>query len=233
MKSLFSRESFVQICLGQSNLQICADAARCHKMNLSHSGFLKNWNSLLGKSRFLKVGVGIACDAHMVFNDHNVTVEPFLSFILMLNIVEGMMQYLFNEKGRRYLDATAGIVTVFYGQCHPRAIEEQNKLLQHATTIYLHHVISDFTEELASKMLKNLHFSGCVPESAFLSFLPELSSLELSSFAFPGLLSTFVFVLESPISTFMPSKLHAETIFLLCLCARLGEELRSNGGIFC
>lgn len=76
-----------------------------------------------------------------------------------LNIVEGKMQYLFDESGRRYLDAFAGIVTVSCGHCHPEvlnAIIEQSKLLQHATTIYLHHAITDFAEELASKMPGNL-----------------------------------------------------------------------------
>ncbi|KAI3978471.1 hypothetical protein MKX01_015646 [Papaver californicum] len=76
-----------------------------------------------------------------------------------LNIVEGKMQYLFDENGRRYLDAFAGIVTVSCGHCHPdivNAVVEQTKLLQHATTIYLHHQIADFAEALASKMPGNL-----------------------------------------------------------------------------
>ncbi|KAG2716524.1 hypothetical protein I3760_03G130900 [Carya illinoinensis] len=76
-----------------------------------------------------------------------------------LNIVEGKMQYLFDENGRRYLDAFAGIVTVSCGHCHPEilsAIIQQSNLLQHATTIYLHHAIADFAEALASKMPGNL-----------------------------------------------------------------------------
>ena len=69
------------------------------------------------------------------------------------------MQYLFDENGRRYLDAIAGIVTVSCGHCHPdivKAINTQNEILQHATTIYLHHAIADFAEALASKMSGNL-----------------------------------------------------------------------------
>lgn len=69
------------------------------------------------------------------------------------------MQYLFDEDGRRYLDAFAGIVTVSCGHCHPvvlKAIMEQSQLLQHATTIYLHHAVADFAEALASKMPGNL-----------------------------------------------------------------------------
>ncbi|KAK9835307.1 hypothetical protein WJX81_000697 [Elliptochloris bilobata] len=37
-------------------------------------------------------------------------------------ITEGRMQYLYDEKGRRYLDAFAGIVTVSVGHCHPRVV---------------------------------------------------------------------------------------------------------------
>lgn len=69
------------------------------------------------------------------------------------------MQYLFDESGKRYLDAFAGIVTVSCGHCHPdvvNAVVEQTRLLQHTTTIYLHHAIVEFAEALASKMPGNL-----------------------------------------------------------------------------
>lgn len=72
------------------------------------------------------------------------------------------MQFLYDDTGRRYLDAFAGIVTVSCGHCHPEvvnAIIEQSKLLQHTTTIYLNHAIGDFAEELASKMPGNLKVS--------------------------------------------------------------------------
>jgi len=68
-------------------------------------------------------------------------------------IVEGKMQYLFDETGRRYLDAFGGIVTVSVGHCHPRvmaAVNGQNALLQHATTIYLHPTIAQYAKKLAS-----------------------------------------------------------------------------------
>lgn len=69
------------------------------------------------------------------------------------------MQYLYDETGKRYLDAFAGIVTVSCGHCHPdvvNAVVEQSQLLQHTTTIYLHHAIVEFAEALASKMPGNL-----------------------------------------------------------------------------
>ncbi len=72
-----------------------------------------------------------------------------------LMIVEGKMQYLWDETGRRYLDGFAGIVTVSVGHCHPQVIEkvrEQTGRLQHTTTIYLHPAIAQFAQKLASKM---------------------------------------------------------------------------------
>ncbi len=70
-------------------------------------------------------------------------------------IVEGYMQYLFDETGRRYLDLFGGIVTVSVGHCHPKVIEKtkaQIDRLQHTTTIYLHPLIGQLAKKLAEKM---------------------------------------------------------------------------------
>jgi len=70
-------------------------------------------------------------------------------------IVNGHMQWLFDEKGERYLDMFAGIVTVSVGHCHPKvldAVREQNERLQHTTTIYLHPNIAKFGKKLASTL---------------------------------------------------------------------------------
>lgn len=72
-----------------------------------------------------------------------------------LMIVEGHMQYLFDETGRRYLDLFAGIVTVSVGHCHPkvtRAMQDQLGMLAHTTTIYLHPNIARMAAKLASKL---------------------------------------------------------------------------------
>lgn len=76
-----------------------------------------------------------------------------------LMIVEGHMQWLFDETGRRYLDMFAGIVTVSCGHCHPRitkAIHDQVDTLQHSTTIYLHPGMPALAKKLASKMPEGL-----------------------------------------------------------------------------
>src|SRR5437867_230159 len=72
-----------------------------------------------------------------------------------LMIVEGYMQYLYDETGRRYLDLCACIVTVSIGHCHPKVVarvRNQMETLQHTTTIYLHPNMPLFATKLASKM---------------------------------------------------------------------------------
>ncbi|HUQ47614.1 MAG TPA: aspartate aminotransferase family protein [Gemmatimonadaceae bacterium] len=70
-------------------------------------------------------------------------------------IVEGHMQWLYDETGKRYLDMFGGIVTVSCGHCHPKitkAIHDQVDTLQHGTTIYLHPGMPSLAKKLASKM---------------------------------------------------------------------------------
>jgi alanine-glyoxylate transaminase/(R)-3-amino-2-methylpropionate-pyruvate transaminase len=72
-----------------------------------------------------------------------------------LMIVEGFMQYLWDETGRRYLDMFAGIATVSCGHCHPaivKRMQEQIATLPHGTTIYLHPNVAQLAKKLASKM---------------------------------------------------------------------------------
>src|SRR4051812_24647123 len=79
----------------------------------------------------------------------------FLYYKNPMLFVEGKGQYLFDEKGRRYLDALGGIVTISVGHCHPHVVaaaNKQNETLQHSTTIYLHPNIVEFAEKLTSKM---------------------------------------------------------------------------------
>ncbi|QDT72699.1 aspartate aminotransferase family protein [Lacipirellula limnantheis] len=74
-----------------------------------------------------------------------------------LLLVEGHMQYLWDETGKRYLDAFAGIVTVSVGHCHPaivKKVQEQVGKLQHVTTIYLHPTIGEFGKKLAEHFPK-------------------------------------------------------------------------------
>jgi alanine-glyoxylate transaminase/(R)-3-amino-2-methylpropionate-pyruvate transaminase len=101
----------------------------------------------------------------------------FLYYKRPLMIVEGKGQYVFDEQGRRYLDALGGIVTISIGHCHPEVVEaarRQNELLQHATTIYLHPNIAEYAQKLAAKMpgdLKVCYFVNSGSEANDLALL--------------------------------------------------------------
>ncbi|KAL3615734.1 hypothetical protein CASFOL_040028 [Castilleja foliolosa] len=94
-----------------------------------------------------------------------------------VNIVHGRMQYLFDENGRRYLDAFGGIATVNCGHCHPdvvKAIVKQTQSLQHSTILYLNHAITDFAEALASTLpddLKVVFFTNSGTEANELAMM--------------------------------------------------------------
>jgi len=94
-----------------------------------------------------------------------------------LMIVEGMGQYLYDEKGRRYLDGFGGIVTVSVGHCHPKvvaAVNAQNERLQHTTSIYLHPNIAEYAQALSAKLpgdLKVCYFTNSGSEANDLALL--------------------------------------------------------------
>ncbi|MFQ5502141.1 MAG: aspartate aminotransferase family protein [Phycisphaerae bacterium] len=94
-----------------------------------------------------------------------------------LMVVEGHMQYLWDEKGTRYLDAFAGIVTVSVGHCHPKIVErvrEQVGRLQHTTTIYIHPTVGQYGKKLAEQMpgdLKVTYFTNSGSEANDMALL--------------------------------------------------------------
>jgi alanine-glyoxylate transaminase / (R)-3-amino-2-methylpropionate-pyruvate transaminase len=101
----------------------------------------------------------------------------FLYYKNPIMLVEGKMQYLWDERGKRYLDALGGIVTVSVGHCHPHVIDvarRQNETLQHSTTIYLHPNIAQYAQALATKMpgdLKVCYFVNSGSEANDLALL--------------------------------------------------------------
>lgn len=101
----------------------------------------------------------------------------FLYYKKPIMLVEGKMQYVWDEHGRRYLDALGGIVTVSAGHCHPDVVDivqKQNQTLQHSTTIYLHPNIAEYAQKLAAKMpgdLKVCYFVNSGSEANDLALL--------------------------------------------------------------
>ena len=52
----------------------------------------------------------------------------FLYYKKPLMVVEGSMQYVWDDAGKRYLDGLGGIVTISVGHCHPHVIAAGNKI---------------------------------------------------------------------------------------------------------
>jgi len=70
-----------------------------------------------------------------------------------LPFVRGEGKWLFDARGRKYLDFFGGIVTVGLGHCEPRvvaAIEKQLHTLQHVSTLFPTVPIVELAEKLAS-----------------------------------------------------------------------------------
>jgi len=101
----------------------------------------------------------------------------FLYYKKPLMLVEGSMQYLWDDTGKRYLDGIGGIVTISVGHCHPHVVaaaQKQSEILQHSTTIYLHPNVAEYAQKLASKMpggLKICYFVNSGSEANDLALL--------------------------------------------------------------
>jgi alanine-glyoxylate transaminase/(R)-3-amino-2-methylpropionate-pyruvate transaminase len=101
----------------------------------------------------------------------------FLYYKQPIMIVEGKMQYVWDDTGKRYLDGLGGIVTVSVGHCHPHVVaaaNRQNEIIQHSTTIYLQPNIAQYAEKLASKFpgdLKVCYFVNSGSEANDLALL--------------------------------------------------------------
>jgi len=69
-----------------------------------------------------------------------------------LNIVRGEMQYLYDDEGRRYLDAYNNVAHV--GHCHPKVVAagQQQMALLNTNTRYLSDLINQYAERLTATL---------------------------------------------------------------------------------
>jgi 4-aminobutyrate aminotransferase-like enzyme len=69
-----------------------------------------------------------------------------------LNVVRGSMQYLYDEHGRRYLDAYNNVAHV--GHCHPKVVKAGMKQMQalNTNTRYLHNAILKYAKRLTATL---------------------------------------------------------------------------------
>src|SRR5215210_1906874 len=69
-----------------------------------------------------------------------------------VNIVRGSMQYLYDDEGRRYLDAYNNVAHV--GHCHPKVVAagQQQMELLNTNTRYLNELIIRYAESLTATL---------------------------------------------------------------------------------
>src|SRR2546423_5562515 len=68
-------------------------------------------------------------------------------------LVKGEGQYVWDDAGKRYLDAFGGVLTVSVGHANPKvvnAIVEQVKKISHTSTLYANAEQSNLAEKLAA-----------------------------------------------------------------------------------
>jgi 4-aminobutyrate aminotransferase-like enzyme/Ser/Thr protein kinase RdoA (MazF antagonist) len=74
-----------------------------------------------------------------------------------IKIVRGSMQYLYDEQGRRYLDAYNNVPHV--GHCHPRVVKagQDQMAILNTNTRYLHDLVNSYAERLAATLPEPLN----------------------------------------------------------------------------
>jgi len=124
-----------------------------------------------------KAYTGPSADEVLAWRKQFVNPGVFLYYKKPLMLIEGRMQYIWDDTGKRYLDGLGGIVTISVGHCHPHVVEaarKQNETLQHSTTIYLHPTLAEYARNLAAKMpgdLKVCYFVNSGSEANDLALL--------------------------------------------------------------
>ena len=81
--------------------------------------------------------------------------RAFVPYKEPLIFSHGQDQYLWDEKGNRYLDCLSQNLTISVGYNNPvvtRAVQKQAAQMQHCTTMFFHPVPAHYAEELAQTM---------------------------------------------------------------------------------
>jgi alanine-glyoxylate transaminase / (R)-3-amino-2-methylpropionate-pyruvate transaminase len=81
--------------------------------------------------------------------------RTFIAYEKPLLIQRGEMQYLYDQRGKRYLDCLAQNLTISVGHRHPRVMAEVSRQMEdllHCTTMYLNPVPGHAAEELVARL---------------------------------------------------------------------------------
>ncbi len=104
--------------------------------------------------------------------------RAFVPYRTPLIFSHGEGQYLWDEKGKKYIDLLGMNVCISVGHVHPTvtaAVQEQIHKLQHCTTMFYHPVPAHYAEELVARMPKGrdwvVHFTSSGAEAIDLALI--------------------------------------------------------------
>jgi alanine-glyoxylate transaminase / (R)-3-amino-2-methylpropionate-pyruvate transaminase len=104
--------------------------------------------------------------------------RAFVPYRTPLIFSRGERQYLWDEKGRKYVDLLGMNVCISVGHAHPvvtAAVQDQIHKLQHCTTMFYHPVPAHYAEELVGRMPKGhdwvVHFTNSGAEAIDLALV--------------------------------------------------------------
>ena len=104
--------------------------------------------------------------------------RAFVPYAEPLIFARGRGQYLWDEKGKKYLDLLGMNLCICVGHCHPAvvaAVREQSEQLLHCTTMFYHPVPAHFAQELVATMPAGedwvVHFMNSGAEAVDLALL--------------------------------------------------------------
>ena len=114
-------------------------------------------------------------------------IKSFRAYETPIVVERGQGQYLWDAKGKKYVDMMAQNLCISVGYNHPLVtaeVKKQINMLQHATTMYMQAVPSHFGEELIARFPKEVdwvvHFVNSGAEAADLVIL--MAQLYTSNF---------------------------------------------------
>ncbi len=104
--------------------------------------------------------------------------RSFMPYRTPMVFQRGEGQYLWDDKGRKYIDLLGMNVCVSVGHAHPvvtAAVQEQITQLQHSTMMFGHPMPAQFAEELVARMPKGhdwvVHFTSSGAEAVDLAMV--------------------------------------------------------------
>ena len=104
--------------------------------------------------------------------------RAFVPYRTPLIFSRGERQYLWDEKGKKYIDLLGMNVCISVGHAHPTvsaAVEKQLRQLQHCTTMFYHPMPAHYAEELVARMPKGhdwvVHFTNSGAEAIDLALI--------------------------------------------------------------